>query len=88
MDNKQKKMAEYAMLINEAVAEMIEEKSLSEELGDSENLTTFIHALATVAPTHFYNSVTGDEKQHLQFNHMANQLCFQYMKKQNDGSEN
>lgn len=45
-----------------------------------EDLTEFIHALATVAPTVIYCNITGDNKNNLEFNHIANLLCFQFMK--------
>lgn len=51
-----------------------------DELQEGDNLTHFMHALANLAPTILYNKITGDEKNNLEFNHLANQLCFQYSK--------
>ena len=45
------------------------------------NLTDFFHALANVLPTYIFNKYTGEEKNQLEFNHVANQLCFQYSSK-------
>ena len=50
------------------------------------DLTDFFHALANVLPTYVFNKHTGDNKNQLEFNHVANQLCFQYYAKQ-DKSE-
>lgn len=44
------------------------------------NGTDFIHAIANIVPTHVYNELVADEKGPLHFNHLANQLCFQYNK--------
>jgi len=45
------------------------------------NLTDFFHALANVLPTYIFNKYTGEYKNQLEFNHVANQLCFQYSTK-------
>ena len=65
--------------------------SLSEQLNNDENeyhidmqevdLTDFFHALANILPTYIFNKYTGEDKNQLEFNHIANQLCFQYAKK-------
>lgn len=49
-----------------------------EELSEGENATHFIHAVANVVPNMVYSRLTGDRKNNLEFNHMANQLVFQY----------
>lgn len=46
-----------------------------------ENPTHFTHALANIAPAHIFNQLTGENKSSLEFNHLANQLCFQYSTK-------
>lgn len=51
-----------------------------DELEDEENATAFIHALANVMPTRFFNKLTNNEKNLLEFNHIANQLVFQFSK--------
>ncbi len=75
---------QYALKIMEALAELFNEESdlyIAEDVLKGDNLTHFIHAMANVAPTQFYNKITGDQKSILAFNHTANQLCFQYSKK-------
>lgn len=42
------------------------------------NMTHFIHAMANILPTYIFNKYTGENKSQLEFNHVANQLCFQY----------
>ena len=83
MSKKNEKHVQYARMITEAISSIFEEDSEwdidEEELTEGDNMTHFIHALANVAPTYICNSLTGDNKNNLEFNHTANQLCFQYM---------
>jgi len=89
---KDKKYIQYAAMINDALAETLfnEDSDMvidQEVLMDNENLTQFIHALANVAPNSLFNRLTGDNKNHLQFNQLANSLCFQYMTKTSNSEE-
>ena len=73
----------YASLIIGKIVELFDEDeedhSISlRELSEGGNATHFIHALANLAPNFIYQKVTGDDKNMLEFNHMANHLCFQY----------
>lgn len=52
-----------------------------EELQADDNATAFFHALANIVPTQVYNNFTNDKKNTLEFNHLANRLCFQNMNK-------
>ena len=52
------------------------------ELEEGQNLTDFIHALANLVPATVYTELTNDDKNLLEFNHLANQLCFQYGKRE------
>lgn len=89
--SKNEKYLQYAAMITGAIGSMFEEDSEwavdQEELMEGDNLTHFIHALANVAPAHVFNNLTGDSKNHLEFNHVANQLCFQYMNKAREEKE-
>lgn len=80
------KHLQYAAMLSGKITEIFDEESEyyidQEELQEGENLTHFFHALANVMPTHLFNKITGDDKNHLEFNHIANQLVFQYSKKQ------
>ncbi|MGR3177783.1 MAG: hypothetical protein ACUZ8E_06975 [Candidatus Anammoxibacter sp.] len=84
---KDKKYLHYALQISAAIGQLLDEDEESDyhidkdELMQDDNLTHFIHALANVAPSVIYNKLTGDNKNHLEFNHVANKLCFQYSKK-------
>ena len=79
-----KKHLQYAAMLGEKIAELFDEESEShidqEELFEGDNLTHFFHALANLMPTFFFNELTGDSKTNLEFNHIANQLVFQYSK--------
>lgn len=80
------KHLQYAAMLSGKIAEIFDEESGyyidQEELQEGDNLTHFFHALTNVMPTHLFNKITGDDKNHLEFNHIANQLVFQYSKKQ------
>lgn len=51
-----------------------------EEFEIDDNLTHFIHSLSNMVPNLFYQLLTDDNKNLLEFNHLCNNLCFQYMK--------
>ena len=80
------KQLQYAAMLSGKIAEIFDEESEyhidQQELQEGDNLTHFFHALANVMPNHLYNKFTGDDKNNLEFNHIANQLVFQYSKKQ------
>jgi ribosomal protein L2 len=82
------KHLQYAVMLNGKIAELFDEDSESDfhidqqELQEGDNLTHFFHALANIMPTYLFNKITGDDKNNLEFNHIANQLVFQYYKKQ------
>lgn len=48
---------------------------------NEETITEFFHALANVVPANFFNKITGEDKNYLEFNQTANSLCFQYSTK-------
>jgi hypothetical protein len=79
------KRVEYVDKINAALLSLFDEDSDNfighEELNEGDNLTHFMHALANMVPANFYNGITGKNVNILEFNHIANQLCFQYSKK-------
>lgn len=69
--------------------------TISEQIQDEDNenfvdlkeidLTDFIHALANIMPTYVYCKLTGDNSvNNLEFNHIANKLCFQYSQKKHE----
>jgi hypothetical protein len=73
---------QYAVKILGALNEVFNEDSEYfigiEELKDQDNLPEFFHALANTVPNMVYEKITGDDKNNLEFNHLANQLCFQF----------
>lgn len=84
ISQKEKKEIMYAVQINQKLLELFSEDSDinidPKELKDDENLICFIHALANLVPNRMYNQLTGDKKDMLEFNHLANYLCFEYGK--------
>lgn len=76
MENK--KATQYSVVILSKLGEIFEEdETILEEMGEGTNATDFIHALANIVPVHFYNQLTNEGLQMLEFNHLANRLCFQ-----------
>lgn len=75
---------EFAIKILGAIQTCFDEDSENyiskDDLMDDNNLTHFIHALANIAPCMAYCNITGDDIGSLDFNHIANKLCFQYSK--------
>ncbi len=84
MKENNEKYLQYAGVITAAISSMFEEDSEwvidKKELMEGDNLTHFMHALANLAPTYLFNNLTGDDKNILEFNHIANHLCFKYNK--------
>ena len=77
---------QYAITLAHAIADVLSndenENYIDEDkLQEGDNLTHLIHALSNLMPNLIYASLTGDKKTMLEFNHLANQLCFQYTEK-------
>jgi len=83
MERSEEKIVEYTSIIVDCLNQLLEKDndfSLdTDELIEGENLSIFFHALSTVVPSHFFQILTGNKKSFLEFNHLANHLCFQYM---------
>jgi len=73
---------QYAAKIQTAIGEMFEEDSTNyinpNELENSDKIKAFLHAMSTVVPCMLYCNLTGEEKNNLEYNHIANHLCFEY----------
>ncbi len=80
------KHIEYAIKIREKVLELFEDEYDNSidinELNDEENLKSFFHALSTVVPCDTFNQMVGDNKHHLEYNQLANSLCFEFSKRE------
>lgn len=80
MDTKSKQ-EEYTLKILDKLQELFnteKENSIEiSELEDNDNAAAFFHALANLAPTVVYCKLTQKEVGALDFNHIANRLCFQ-----------
>ncbi len=72
------KQMQVTAKILEVLVELINE---DDSIGNmiNEDLTDFIHVITNHVPTMVFNKLTGDDKNLLEVNHIANQLCFQYM---------
>lgn len=81
---KSEKWLQYSVLIASKIQDMIDEGEISIKdlsANEGENLKEFLHAVATVVPAQIYNKMTSSKVDFLAFNHIANQLCFEYMHK-------
>lgn len=78
------KWMQYAALVQEQVSAMFREDSENyidpQDFQDPENFKQFLHALSNVVPTVIFNNIAEHEehKSYLDFNHLANHLCFEY----------
>lgn len=80
-----KKETEYAIKLQEQIIQVFDSDSENfidpnELINSDENTTAFIHALANMVPTRIFNKLTNDNKNTLEFNHIANHLVFQFSK--------
>jgi hypothetical protein len=80
-----KKAEQYTARIVDQLTEMFKDESCSNhiplsELSEGDNLKCFIHAMSCASAMMFCK-LTGEEKNWLEFNHVANSLCFEFMVK-------
>ena len=75
------KQQEYTVKILEQLQELFNEDCENhipiKELEDNKNASDFFHSLANLAPAVVYNKLTQGNAGSLDFNHIANRLCFQ-----------
>lgn len=66
----------YATEILLSISAAQDEELISNVESDDE-LKAFLHAVANVVPTMIHNQFTGEDKNWLEMNHIANHLCFE-----------
>ena len=77
-DEKLKRATQYSIKILSKIEDLIrEDEDLQSELGDEVNFQCFLHAISTMIPNGLYNGFTGDDLDNLEYNHLANKLCFE-----------
>lgn len=79
--NNLKKHDEYAQKLMMQIMAVITDEDCDNYIGIeeiSENAAEFTHAMMNIAPALVYTKLTGEDKNLLECNHVANQLCFQY----------
>jgi hypothetical protein len=89
---KQRKAEDYSVLILNVLMQVFEKDSSMmhidiEEFKNPDNLRCFIHAIANLLPNSVYCSLTRNEADSLEFNYLANRLCFEFatMESENKG---
>lgn len=86
------KKIQYAAAISNQIIQLFnpetEDHIDMKDFDDEDNLKAFIHAMATLAPCHVFNKIVNEEKNHLEFNHVANQLIVENMIKDHGGQIN
>ena len=75
----QLKQDEYAMKMIESLSDFLAETVKPDD--EDFDATALIHVIANVVPSLIYSQITGEEINMLEFNHIANRLCFQYLNK-------
>ena len=83
------KYYEYGMKISTLLVEMFNNEECQsyigyDELTEEDNFKHFIHALANVVPCILVSKLAPEMgvSNHLQMNHLANTLCFNFMAKE------
>jgi len=75
------KQEEYTLKILDQLQQLFEDSNENrialKELEDNANAADFFHALPNLVPTVIYSKLTQKEIGTLDFNHIANRLCFQ-----------
>lgn len=80
---KQAKHVRYGALLVHKITEIISEEGSElniNRIAEEDDLNDFMHALATLMPSSIYTILTDDNVDVLEFNHIANRLCFQFGK--------
>ncbi len=81
MENNKTKQEEYTLKILEQLQNLFEDENENriqmDELKENNNASDFFHALANLAPAVVYSKLTQREIGSLDFNQLANKLCFQ-----------
>lgn len=84
MSKENEKAVRMGILIAGQIMEIFNEEESHFYINESEledDATAFVYAVACVAPAIVYGKLTGNENiNFLEFNHIANRLCFQYGK--------
>ena len=86
MEINRSRQEEYTLKILDQLQQLFEESNENRiniaDLEDSQSAGDFFHALANLAPTVVFSKLTQKEIGTLDFNHIANRLCFEnaYMK--------
>jgi len=84
MEN-QEKYNEYTKILYNHLVELLNPENdihiTAEELNKDDNMNHFIHAMASLAPALIFNQMTNNKESVLDFNHVANKLCFQFLPK-------
>jgi hypothetical protein len=80
------KSLDYSQIIGDKFSELFvadaegNTKIDYDDFQDGDNLNHFIHALGNIVPTIFFRNLTGNiDVSILDFNHIANKLCIQYV---------
>ena len=83
MELKRSKQEEYTTKILDQLQLLFNEENENRinisELEDNSNAADFFHSLANLAPAVVFSKLTQQNVGTLDFNHIANRLCFQYI---------
>jgi ferredoxin-like protein FixX len=82
-EQKNKKVQEYAIVLIQAIQQAFDKESDIphidiNDFADDDNFKCFTHSLANIVPNSIFSKLSGQEKDNLEFNHLANHLCFEF----------
>lgn len=91
MSKQNEKYPYYATLIAAKLQELFDKDDACgidlQELIEDDQITEFMFAVACVAPAFIYNKFTQQDVDYLEFNHIANKLCFQFCQVENESKQ-
>ena len=84
-EQEQNTVIQYAVTIESVLSEALNDENHPNHIEIKEaTINEFFHALANVVPTAYFNKIVGGDKNYLEFNHVANTLCVQYLNHKDD----
>jgi len=81
MKKEDEKWSYYSVIISRCLSQLFDKESeYYIDITKDIDFTQFIYALSVSVPANIYNKLTRNNVNHLEFNHISNQLTFQYSK--------
>jgi hypothetical protein len=78
---------QFSASISNCLAQLFDDEShfaINIDVADEEQVKDFIWALSTTVPCNMWSKISGNKINFLEFNHIANMLCFENMTMKNE----